>query len=154
MLDRFKAFFDKNDAAATGDDGSHTPDDFHLAAAVLLVQAATADNCFSQEERQRIEWLCKNYFELTASEALALIKSAEAEVENSVQLLRYTRTIKDGFSYEERVHLMEMLWEVVYADNLVETYEATLMRRIAGLIYVEDRDSGLARSRVRAKIKK
>jgi uncharacterized tellurite resistance protein B-like protein len=68
-----------------------------------------------------------------------------------VQLLEFTRTIKDGFSYEERIHLMEMLWEVVYADEVVEAHEASLMRQIAGLIYVDDRDSGIARSRVRAR---
>ena len=47
---------------------------------------------------------------------------------------------------------MEMLWEVVYADEVVEAHEAMLMRRIAGLIYVDDRDSGVARSRVRARL--
>ena len=49
---------------------------------------------------------------------------------------------------------MEMLWEVVYADEVVEAHEAMLMRRIAGLIYVDDRDSGAARSRVRARHQK
>tara|TARA_B100000686_G_scaffold333098_1_gene398647 strand:- start:1005 stop:1475 length:471 start_codon:yes stop_codon:yes gene_type:complete len=154
MLNRLKSFFEENNAAAGGKDGTHTPDEFHLAAAVLLVHAATADANFDQKERERIEWLCKHRFELPTDEALSLISAAEAEVESSVQLLRYTRTIKDGFSYEERIHLMEMLWEVVYADDLVEAYEATLMRRIAGLIYVEDRDSGMARSRARAHLKK
>ena len=47
---------------------------------------------------------------------------------------------------------MEMLWEVVYADEVVEAHEASLMRQISGLIYVDDRDSGIARSRVRARL--
>jgi len=47
---------------------------------------------------------------------------------------------------------MEMLWEVVYADEIVEAHETQLMRRVAGLIYVDDRDSGIARSRVRARL--
>ena len=81
-----------------------------------------------------------------------MIEAAELEAGESVQLLRFTRTIKDGFSYDERIHLMEMLWEVVYADEVVEAHEAMLMRRIAGLIYVEDRDSGIAKSRARARL--
>lgn len=151
MLDRFKAFFEDK-AAAASDDGAHTPDEFHLAAAALLVHAATVDAEFDEQERGRIEWLCETKFDLAHDEAHALIEAAEREAEQSVQLLRFTRTIKDGFSYEERIHLMEMLWEVVYADEVVEAHEAMLMRRIAGLIYVDDRDSGIARSRVRARL--
>ena len=152
MLDRFKAFFEDKGAAPAADDGTHTPDEFHLAAAALLVHAATADAEFDALERSRIEWLCENRFDLEYDEAHALIEAAEREAEESVQLLRFTRTIKDGFSYDERVHLMGMLWEVVYADEVVEAHETMLMRRIAGLIYVDDRDSGIARSRVRARL--
>ena len=151
MLDRFKAFFEDKEAAAS-DDGTHTPDEFHLAAASLLVHAATIDSEFDALERNRIEWLCENRFDLTHDEAHSLIEAAERQAEESVQLLRFTRTIKDGFSYDERIHLIEMLWEVVYADEVVEAHEAMLMRRIAGLIYVDDRDSGIARSRVRARL--
>ena len=152
MLDRFKAFFEVKQAAGGDEAGGHTPDEFHLAAAVLLVYAATADAEFDAAERDRIEWLCEHRFELGHDEAHALIMAAERQVENSVQLLEFTRTIKDGFSYEERIHLMEMLWEVVYADEIVEAHEASLMRQISSLIYVDDRDSGIARSRVRARL--
>ncbi|MBI05296.1 MAG: hypothetical protein CMI96_05705 [Pelagibacteraceae bacterium] len=152
MLDKFKAFFEDKGAIAEAADGVHTPDEFHIAAATLLVHAATVDANFDFLERSRIEWLCETQFGLGHDEAHALVVAAERETEESVQLLRYTSTIKDGFSYEERVHLMEMLWEVVYADEQVEAHEAMLMRRIAGLIYVDDRDSGLARSRVRERL--
>jgi uncharacterized tellurite resistance protein B-like protein len=152
MLDRFLAFFEGRKAAPDGAGARHTPDEFHLAAAALLVHAATADAEFDATERARIEWLCTERFGLRPAEAKSLIAAAEREVDDSVQLLRFTRTIKDGFSYDERVHLMEMLWEVVYADEIVEAQEAQLMRRIAGLIYVEDRDSGSARARVRARL--
>ena len=151
MFDRFLSFFEDKRPAAAGHEG-HTPDEFHLAAAVLLVYAASVDGEFDRAERDRIEWLCEHRFELAAEEAHALIEAAEREAGEAVQLLRFTRTVKDGFSYDERTHLVEMLWEVVYADSVVEAHEAQLMRRIAGLIYVDDRDSGIARSRVRARI--
>lgn len=152
MLHRFLAFFEDRLGAPGGPEGKHTYDEFHLAAAALLVYAATADADFDLLERERIEWLCQHRFNLDPEEVGALIADAEREVNNSVQLLRFTRTVKDGFSYEERVQLMEMLWEVVYADRRVEEHEAQLMRRIAGLIYVDDRDSGIARARVRARL--
>lgn len=146
------AFFVEQKAVAAAPDGKHTPDEFHLAAAVLLIHAATADASFDKTERDHIELLCEQRFDLAHDEAHALIGAAEQAVDDSVQLLRFTRTIKDGFTYDERVHLMEMLWEVVYADEIVEAHEAMLMRRIAGLIYVEDRDSGIARGRARARL--
>ena len=154
MFDRLKFLFDGKDTNEPEAGRSHTPDEFHLAAAVLLIYAATADANFDVRERDRIEWLCYNKFGLAADEAQTLIETAGHEVEESVQLLRFTRTIKDGFSYEERVHLIEMLWEVVYADAQVEAHEAQLMRRITGLIYVDDRDSAIARSQVRARLER
>lgn len=154
MLNRLFSFFEDRNAAPGNPDGTHTHDEFHLAAATLLVYAATVDAEFDATERERIEWLCEHRFGLPHDEIHTLIEAAEREVDQSVQLLRFTRTVKDGFSYEERVHLIEMLWEVVYADELVEAHEAQLMRRIAGLIYVDDRDSGIARSRVRERLEK
>ena len=59
-----------------------------------------------------------------------------------------TRVIKDNYSQQERVELIEMIWEVVYADGVRHDYEDSLLRRIAGLIYVSDRDRGNARKRV------
>ena len=154
MFERLKILFDGKDTDACEVREPPTPDEFHLAAAVLLIYAATADANFDPLERDRIEWLCHNKFGLDHDEAQILIETAGREVEESVQLLRYTRTIKDGFSYDERVHLIEMLWEVVYADALVEAHEAQLMRRIAGLIYVDDRDSAIARSHARARLER
>ena len=60
--------------------------------------------------------------------------------------------IKDRFPHEERLELMEMLWEVAYADGVLHDFEASLMRRISGLIYVSDRDSGAARKRALARL--
>ena len=60
--------------------------------------------------------------------------------------------VKDGFDQEERIRLIEMLWEVAYADGELHDYEASLMRRITGLLYISDRDSGEARQRVLARL--
>jgi uncharacterized tellurite resistance protein B-like protein len=62
--------------------------------------------------------------------------------------LSFTRTIKDGYSPEDRVEIIEMLWEVAYADGVLHDYEANLLRRVGGLIYVSDQDRGDARKRV------
>lgn len=58
-----------------------------------------------------------------------------------------TRDIKNSLDHPERVELMEMLWQVAYADGVLHDYEANLMRRLAGLLYVSDQESGEARKR-------
>jgi uncharacterized tellurite resistance protein B-like protein len=70
----------------------------------------------------------------------------------SVQWNGFTSAIKDGLDHAERVQLIEMLWEVVYADGQLHDYEASLLRRVSGLLYVSDRESGEARKRVLARL--
>jgi uncharacterized tellurite resistance protein B-like protein len=73
--------------------------------------------------------------------------AAEDRVRQSVDIYGFTRDLKDRFSLDERVELMEMLWEIAYVDGVLHDLEATLMRRLAGLLYVSDRQSGEARKR-------
>jgi uncharacterized tellurite resistance protein B-like protein len=87
-------------------------------------------------------------FALEEKDAELILSEAEKEQSKSSQLLNYSRLIKDSYSLEERNSIIEWLWEVVYADGVVHEYEANLLRRISGLLYVSDRDSGKARKRV------
>ena len=150
MLDRFIALFALE--FETGSDrAARADDEIHLAAVALLVEAACADGEFDADERRCIRALIERHFGLTPDEAAALIEEAIRVVEDSVQILRFTRVIKDRYSYAERVALIEMLWEVVYANGVSDAFETQLMRRIGGLIYVSDHDRGEARLRVLAR---
>jgi uncharacterized tellurite resistance protein B-like protein len=141
-------------ALLSGSGGRHPADatrarfaDMQVAAAALLVEAAQMDANFDAAERTKILDLVRTRFELTEAEAQNLVELAAERVADSSQLYSFTRVVKDSFDQEARVALMEMLWEVVYADGALHDLEANLMRRIAGLIYVSDRDSGAARKR-------
>jgi uncharacterized tellurite resistance protein B-like protein len=122
-----------------------------LAAAALLVEVATVDARFDASERQRIIDFVRSRFSLSETEAKALLDAAQAEVKGATQLYAFTSAIKNGFSYDDRVALIETLWEVVYADGKADPFENQLMRRIGGLICVTDRDRGLARKKVLAR---
>ena len=136
------------DPKATRDEaGRHGGDERQLAAVALLIEAALMDERFDESERAKITELVRSRFDLDAEEAGGLIEAAQDEVEGSSQLFRFTRVINRDYSQEERVELMEMLWQVAYADGELHDYEANLMRRIAGLIHVTDQDSGAARKR-------
>ena len=122
--------------------------DKQIAAATLMVEAACLDGDFDLNERKKIRDLMSEKFALEEKDAELILSEAEKEQSKSSQLLNYSRLIKDSYSLEERNSIIEWLWEVVYADGVVHEYEANLLRRISGLLYVSDRDSGKARKRV------
>lgn len=147
MLSRLKSMFlEKTPEAPAGED------QVRLAAAALLVEAAEMDGHLHEEEHGRIHGLLRRRFGLSEEEAAELMAQARAEVAEAVQLVSFTRAIKDHCSLEQRVEILEMLWEVVYADGELHDYEANLIRRVAGLLYVPDRDSGEARKRAMARL--
>ncbi len=122
--------------------------ELQLAAAALLVEAAVMDGHFDDAERDTVLTLVREHFGLDAGAAGDLIEEAAKAVRESGQLYGFTRVVKDRFGEEERVRMIEMLWEVAYADGSLHDYEASLVRRVSGLLYVPDRESGAARKRV------
>ena len=127
-------------------------DELETAVAVLLVEAARRDDSFDDIERSKIEQLLGDKFELSPDATRELLAEAEATADRSSQLYPFTRLAVERMSPEQRVRLIEMLWEVVYADGVLDPEEDALVRRIAGLIYVSDADRVGARLRVLAKI--
>lgn len=147
MIRRLSALFGQSsDVFSASRPSGH--DEQQIAAAALLVEVATIDTNFDDQERQRIIDFVRSKFSLSDAEATALLEAAQSEVDGATQLYAFTSAIKNGFSYEDRVALMESLWEVVYADGKADPFEDQLMRRIGGLICVTDRDRALARKRV------
>lgn len=123
-----------------------------LAAAALLVEAAQLDGHMDEAERARIHSVLSGHFGLGDDEAARLVAEAREAVEQSVELHGFTKAVKDTFDADQRIRLIEMLWEVAYADGHLHDYEANLVRRVAGLLYVPDQDSGAARKRALARL--
>ena len=132
-----------------GQDLSRGQDELQLAVAALLLEAAVVvDNRFDETERNAILRILERRFGLAAADAEAVLATAKARVENSSQLFRFTSTINDRLPRERRVEVIEMLWQVAYADRVLDPLEDSLLRRVAGLIDVSDRDRGDAKLRV------
>jgi uncharacterized tellurite resistance protein B-like protein len=119
-----------------------------IALSALLIEAAYCDDRFDDTERAVIERLLERRFNLSRSDADALLAAGEAAATKSAELFHFTRVINERLAFEERVELIEMLWEVAYADRVLDEYEDSLLRRVGGLIYVPDRERGMARQRV------
>ena len=122
------------------------------AVAALLIEAARMDDAFDAAERATIERLLAERFDLAPTEVQALVAEAERAVRDSTQFFPFTQEICRRLEPEARVQIIEMLWEVAYADGVLDPQEDMLLRRIAGLIYVPDGERGDARKRALAKL--
>ncbi len=151
MTNRIKALF-KNFTAPEGKNKATNFSDKDLAAAALLVEAAHMDGTLGISERDIIYGILTKSFSLSQAEADDLFNEALTKQGAATHLMRFTRTIKDHYSEDQRIELIEMLWQVAFADGVLHDYEENLIRRIAGLIYVSDRDRGDAKKRVRMRI--
>ncbi len=119
-----------------------------IAVAALLVQAATMDDTFDAAERAAIERLLATRFNLDTSAVRSLLDTAEDAAERSNQLYSFVRTVVEQLDAPGRVQIVEMMWEVAYADGVLDPDEDALLRRVAGLLYVSDYERGAARKRV------
>ncbi len=145
MIKRLRDFL-SGQAAPAG------PDELQLAVAALLIEAARMDDDFSAEERAAIERILAARYDLPAAELHALMAAAEQAVRGSTQFFPFTRAIVKNIAPEGRAQILEMMWEVAYADGVLDPHEDALLRRIAGLIHVTDRERGEARQRALAKV--
>lgn len=122
-------------------------DQLHRAAAALMIEAGRMDGQVGDAEQARIEALLSRRFDLSDEALSSLMASAISIVDDSVELHGFTSALVKQLDHEERIELVEMLWEVVYADGELHPFEANLLRRVAGLLYVTDQESGAARTR-------
>ena len=149
MLKHIRKIFKPTDSPA---DAPEDDAPVQMAVAALLIEAALFDGHFDDRERKQILKLLRARFALSEMAAQALCEHAQIWAEDPNNLHRFTKTVKNAMAHEERVELIEMLWEVAYADGHIDDFEANLLRRIGGLIYVSDLERGQARKRVQSRL--
>ena len=125
--------------------------DARLALAALLVRMARADGTYAEAEVARIDRILGTRYGFSPFEAAAVRRDAEALESEAPDTVRFTRAIKDAVPYEDREGVIESMWQVVLADGARDQDEEALMRLVANLLGVNDRDSALARQRVEAR---
>ncbi len=130
--------------------GNHAADEMHLAVAALLIEAARMDSTFDAAERGSIEALLASKFDLDGQAVRQLIDDAQRKVENSTQYFPFTNAISKNMTIEQRTEIIEMMWSVAYSDGVLDPHEDMLLRQVAGLLHVPDRERGLARQRALA----
>ena len=129
--------------AASAADSEH--DQSWLALAALLVRVARSDRDYAEEEKSQIDFVLSRRFNLELAEAASLRVEAEKIERNALDSVQFTREIKNSVPFEDRIGIVEELWEVALADGTRDHEEDGLMRLAAKLLGVNDRDSAIAR---------
>jgi uncharacterized tellurite resistance protein B-like protein len=122
-----------------------------VATSALLIEMMKADANVSENERKTVIKIIRSKFNLTEDEIGALLQLAEEEIWKSTGYYEFTSLINKGFTYKQKVTLIEHLWEVAFTDRRLDKHEEYMVRKIADLIYVEHKDFIEAKLRVKKK---
>jgi uncharacterized tellurite resistance protein B-like protein len=107
----------------------------------LLIHAAKIDDNYTIKEKEIIKKALIDLKLIEPNEFDRLLNKAEIKEQDSNQIIEFTKEIKKT-PMEFRLKIIEILWKIIYSDDVVDNYESNLIRRICGLIYVSDKDSG------------
>jgi uncharacterized tellurite resistance protein B-like protein len=132
MFDALKRYFD--DKVAPGDAAPDTQTRLRSATAALLLEIAWADDDFAAAERDAVVELLGKRFGLDPAEVVALVGMAMDERERSTDLYGFTHLLKEQMSRMELLRIVGLLWEVVYADGMLEAHEDTLVHKLGRMV--------------------
>tara|TARA_B100001245_G_scaffold132255_1_gene98022 strand:+ start:20 stop:445 length:426 start_codon:yes stop_codon:yes gene_type:complete len=136
----FKKFFEKSN--------NDNIDNKNILVTALLIHAARIDDNYTGVEKEIIKKALISLNAISSNEAEELLEKAEKIEQESNQIVAFTREIKKK-SMEFRLKIIEILWKIVYSDGSSDSYESNLIRRVSGLLYVSDRDSGMIKLKVK-----
>ena len=140
----FKKFFEKKN--------EENINNKNILITALLIHAAKIDDNYTDVEKEIIKKALISLNAITLNEAEESLKKAEKIEQESNQIVAFTREIKKN-SMEFRLKIIEILWKIVYSDGSSDSYESNLIRRVCGLLYISDRDSGMIKLKIKNSMK-
>ena len=113
----------------------------------LMIEAANTDGKITQEELNKISNSLINVFKEDPKIVEESLNNAFENKDNSKSLYFYTSKLNKSYTDDQKIQLLEVLWEIILADNELHDFEANLIRRLAGLLYISDVECGNAKIR-------
>lgn len=148
MIDQFKQFFEKYMTSAEGENEQSSEHRLQLVTAALLIEMTRADGDVKPAEQAAVASALQKTFALSEAETAEMISLAEQEAHDATCYHQFTRLINDNYPKAQKIQVVELLWEVAYADNKMEPYEEHLVRKLADLLYVPHAEFIQAKLRV------
>ena len=124
---------------------SATSEEKNILIASLLIECAKEDGDFSDDEIIKIKSLLNTKLNIDSNDVNAIFDAALEITQDNVEIYSLTKDIRDNFSHEEILKIIEYMWAVMLADGHVDDFEAALMRKIIGLFHLTGKDSSIAK---------
>lgn len=134
MLDTIKHFFSKDATQDFAQDKRTAEHDIRVATCALFVEMARIDEKFTQTEVDTIISILTDKYGLSPEHADAIMAEADKELADSVDLWQFARLINENYSVEEKIDIIETLWQMVYVDGKMDRYEHYLMNKLKNLL--------------------
>ena len=143
MFERFTSLFEK-----TNTEEENEFSVIQLAVASLMITTAKHDGIFDEIEKEEILKLLKNYFKLTDESLNHLFEVSVSMVDKASDIHQFTSKINSSLDDEEKLVIIEMLWKIIIADGRIDDYENALIRKLSGLLYIDDFKVGEIKKRL------
>ncbi len=127
-------------------------DRFMVAACVLFLEVAGADETISEGERAAVERILKDRFNLNGPAVTELALAAARKRDQATDLFQFSQVLNKGLAEDEKIKIVEALWEIVYADNVVDENEEYLLRRFSALLDLNHSKMIAAKLKVRDRL--
>jgi uncharacterized tellurite resistance protein B-like protein len=134
MINSLKRFFSQAASDGAEDPGGDTEHDIRIATCALFLEMARIDEKFTQEEMETVLSIMQEKYGLSREHADALVAEADKELEESVDLWQFARLINENYSIDEKMEIIETLWQMVYVDGKMDEYEHYLMGKLKNLL--------------------
>jgi uncharacterized tellurite resistance protein B-like protein len=134
MIDLVKKFFGKSSHDNSSNQRRQTTHDIRIATCALLLEMSNIDGEFSDLERENIISILKKDFDLSDIYAATLLEASNEELKGSIDLWQFTNLINQNYSMEEKIRVIETVWDIVYADGKLDKHEDYLVHKLANLL--------------------
>jgi uncharacterized tellurite resistance protein B-like protein len=122
-----------------------------VAVCALFLEMSHVDGEFTESEREDILSLLKEHYGLSDEHVAVLMETSTKELEGSIDLWQFTNLINQNYSREEKIRVIEMIWQIVYADDRLDKHEDYLVHKLAKLLRLTHKELIDAKLKVKAR---
>ena len=134
MIDLMRKFFSRDTKGLPADQEREEPHDIRIATCALLLEMANIDGEFNDSERESILDILRKNYHLSDEHAEALIEASNEERKGSIDYWQFTNLINRNYSIEEKIRIIETVWEIAYTDGRLDKHEDYLVHKLAELL--------------------
>jgi uncharacterized tellurite resistance protein B-like protein len=140
MIDLVRRFFEKGQGPGSADQGTTESHDVRVAVCALFLEMANIDGKFSASEQDHVISLLKRQYGLSDQHVVELMGASQKGLKDSIDLWQFTNLINQNYSRDEKIQIIEMVWQIVYADGRLDKHEDYLVHKLAKLLRLTHKD--------------